>query len=73
VACPVLLIEGGASPPVIGQILDTLEAGLADVRRVRIEGAGHMVPMSHAAEVGDAVGDMLDHVEAGAGKRAFSG
>jgi lipase len=40
VACPVLLIEGALSPPVIGRILDRLEAGLGDVRRARILGAG---------------------------------
>jgi hypothetical protein len=71
VACPVLLIEGAASPPVIGQILDRLEAGLADVRRARIEARGTWCrsPMPTRSET---LGDVLRHGEAGAGKRAFS-
>jgi len=73
VRCPVLLMEGATSPPVIGQILDTLEAGLADVRRAKVEGAGHMAPISHAQEVAAVIGEFLDTATQGAGKRAFSG
>ncbi|KPQ16581.1 MAG: putative hydrolases or acyltransferases (alpha/beta hydrolase superfamily) [Rhodobacteraceae bacterium HLUCCO18] len=74
VRCPVLLMEGAASPPVIGQILDTLEAGLSDVRREKIEGAGHMAPITHAEEVAAVLGDFLDAAtQQGAGKRALSG
>lgn len=72
VRCPVLLIEGSTSPPVIGQILDTLEAGLADVRRARIEGAGHMAPVTHADAVAGVIGAFLDGVGEGAGQREAS-
>jgi pimeloyl-ACP methyl ester carboxylesterase len=72
VRCPVLLMEGAASPPVIGQILDTLEAGLADVRREKIVGAGHMAPITHAEEVATVLGGFLDRAVKEAGKRTFS-
>jgi lipase len=72
VACPVLLVEGALSPPVIGQILDRLEDGFQDVRRARIEGAGHMVPITHAEKVAGAIGPFLDAVAGGSGRRAFS-
>ncbi|MDG4648300.1 alpha/beta fold hydrolase [Roseibacterium sp. SDUM158017] len=62
VRCPSLLLEGSTSPPVIGRILDTLERGLADTRRLSIEGAGHMAPITHAAEVAAAIGGLLDRV-----------
>ncbi|AHM04314.1 Hydrolase, alpha/beta fold protein family [Roseibacterium elongatum DSM 19469] len=51
VRCPVLLIEGSASPPVIGEIQAALAAGLPDARRVGIEGAGHMLPITHPDRV----------------------
>jgi pimeloyl-ACP methyl ester carboxylesterase len=60
VACPVLLLEGDASPPVIGQILDRLEADLPDARRARVAGAGHMAPVTHPHAVAAALGAVLD-------------
>jgi lipase len=59
VACPVLLLEGSTSPPVIGQILDTLEAGLAQAERAVIEGAGHMAPVTHSDTVAAALAEFL--------------
>jgi pimeloyl-ACP methyl ester carboxylesterase len=56
VECPVLLLEGTASPPVIGAIQTRLAAGLRDARRAAIPGAGHMAPVTHAAEVAEALG-----------------
>ncbi len=50
VECPVLLLEGERSPPVIGEIGAVLGARLPEVRRQRIAGAGHMLPVTHAAE-----------------------
>lgn len=55
VACPVLLIEGGASAPVIGEIQARLERDLPDARRVIVDGAGHMVPITHAADTAQAM------------------
>lgn len=54
--CPVTLIEGGDSPAVIGAIHDHLAARLPHVARVVIPGAGHMVPLTHPAQVAAAVG-----------------
>lgn len=59
IACPVLLIGGAASSPVIGSILDGLEAGLPLSRRVTIPGAGHMVPITHPDPVSDAIAAFL--------------
>ncbi len=58
--CPVLLIEGGESPPVISAIQTALGAAIPGHRRVVIDGAGHMVPITHAAEVASAIRDFLD-------------
>lgn len=62
VACPVLLMEGSRSPPVIGRILDRLEAGLPESRRTRIHGAGHMVPVTHPDDGAAAIGAFVDAV-----------
>lgn len=48
---PVALLEGGASPPVIGAILETLAARLPRVARHVVPGASHMLPSTHAAQV----------------------
>lgn len=72
VACPVLLMQGEASPPVIGKILDGLSAGLADVERATIPEAAHMAPITHAGQVAERLGTFLDTVSLGSGKRAFS-
>lgn len=48
---PVLLIEGTLSPPIIAAVQNTLEARLPNTQRVRIEGAGHMTPLTQADEV----------------------
>jgi pimeloyl-ACP methyl ester carboxylesterase len=60
VRCPVSLLEGAASPPVIGQILGSLEAGLQKARREVIDGAGHMAPVTHAKVVAERIGRFLD-------------
>ncbi|MGA0778065.1 MAG: alpha/beta fold hydrolase [Gemmobacter sp.] len=48
---PVLLVDGAASPPVIGAILRALGARLPDARRATIPGAGHMLPLSHPGDL----------------------
>lgn len=60
VACPVLLMSGDASPPVIDEILDKLGAGLPNARRARIAGAGHMAPITHADEVAALIADFVE-------------
>lgn len=49
--CPVDLIEGAQSPAVIGAIMARLQQGIPQAVRHRIDGAGHMVPLTHAAQV----------------------
>ncbi|MFP1644131.1 alpha/beta fold hydrolase [Pontitalea aquivivens] len=57
---PVMLIEGGDSPEIIHRIHERLAARLADVATARIPGAGHMAPMTHAAQVAGLVAMNLD-------------
>ncbi|MGI3168848.1 alpha/beta fold hydrolase [Pseudooceanicola sp. C21-150M6] len=56
---PVLVITGGDSPEGSHKIAAALESMIPDVRTVMIEGAGHMVPITHAAIVGPLVLDFL--------------
>ncbi len=72
VSCPVLLMQGGDSPPVIGQILDALERGLDQVDRVCVPDAGHMAPITHAPDVSAAIAEFLAGVEDRTGARALS-
>lgn len=58
--CPVLLIEGDQSPPVIAEIQASLGAAIPGHRRVVIDGAGHMVPITHPGPVASAIRDFLD-------------
>lgn len=60
IEAPVLLISGGDSPPVIGAIAEALAARLPDVGRATVPGAGHMLPITHAAQVAGLVGVNLD-------------
>lgn len=55
VTAPVLLIEGANSPAVVPEIMAALAAGLPDAKRVVIPEAGHMLPITHPAEVADAI------------------
>ncbi|MBF9059214.1 alpha/beta fold hydrolase [Rhodobacterales bacterium HKCCSP123] len=59
-ACPVLLIEGGESPPVISAVQTALGTAFPGHSRVVIDGAGHMVPITHPAAVAAAIGIFLD-------------
>ncbi|MDG3042107.1 alpha/beta fold hydrolase [Roseicyclus marinus] len=58
-ACPVLLIEGAASPPVIAEIQSGLAAAIPQARRAIIPGAGHMVPITHAGPVAQEIRHLL--------------
>lgn len=48
---PVLLIDGAGSPPVIDAVQSALARRLAKVQRLSVPGAGHMVSITHAAEI----------------------
>lgn len=57
---PVLLLQGQKSPPIIVAVNRALSARLPRARSVEIAGAGHMLPISHAAEVAPVVQAHLD-------------
>ncbi|SDG62441.1 alpha/beta fold hydrolase [Sulfitobacter delicatus] len=59
---PALLIEGSASPKAAHAINDSLMRRLPNARRVVVEGAGHMVPITHPGEVAGAISDFLAEV-----------
>lgn len=52
---PVLLVEGGDSPPVIDAVQSVLAARLPHASRLIVPGAGHMVPITHPDLVARAV------------------
>lgn len=56
---PVLLVQGGASPPVIGAIQDELARRLPQVTRLTVPGAGHMVPITHPGPVAAAIAKLI--------------
>ena len=51
VDCPVTLIEGGNSPAIVDTIQSGLQKRLKNCTRHVIDGAGHMVPISHPNDV----------------------
>lgn len=53
--CPVDLIEGSSTQPVIPAILDGLKRGIPQARRIVIDGADHMVPLTHPVQVARAM------------------
>ena len=60
VACPVLLLEGANSPDIVSAINTGLAARLPDVQRRKVEGASHMLPITHSGDVARAIGGFLD-------------
>ncbi len=52
---PVLLVEGGGSPPVIDAIMGELARRLPMAERLVVPGAGHMVPITHPEAVAAAI------------------
>jgi pimeloyl-ACP methyl ester carboxylesterase len=57
---PVLLVLGTRDLPDIYGIADTLEAGVPDLRRVTIEGAGHLVNLEQPEQFTGLVLDFLE-------------
>lgn len=56
---PVLWIEGGRSPAPVHDVRRRLLPVLPDTRIVRLPDAGHMGPLTRAAEVADIIADFL--------------
>ena len=52
---PVLLVEGACSPPIIDAVQYELARRLPQVTRLVVQGAGHMVPITHPAKMARAV------------------
>ena len=57
---PVMLIVGSDSPSIIGRIAEEIAARLPDVGLAEVPGAGHMLPITHAAQVAGLVDMNLD-------------
>ena len=55
-ALPVMLIAGTASPRAVHAINEALAARLWDVGVASVEGAGHMCPVTHPAQVAGLIG-----------------
>lgn len=58
-AMPAVLIEGDQSPPMSGKVAASLAKRLPDVARVVINGAGHMLPVTHPEAVAPHVRALL--------------
>ena len=57
---PTLLIEGGASPRIVHDIADVFQARMPTLERARVEGAGHMLPITHVRPVSAEIAAFLD-------------
>ena len=60
IGVPVLLIEGGNSPPIIAAVQEELARRICQSTRLIIPGVGHMVPITHAKEIAGHVQAHLD-------------
>jgi pimeloyl-ACP methyl ester carboxylesterase len=56
---PSLLVRGSKTLPAVTAINDGLEARLPNASQAVIDGAGHMAPLSHPAQVSDAIRGLL--------------
>lgn len=59
IRCPTRLIRGSETEPVIAAIHKTLECRIPQAIDVVVEGAGHMVPLSHPDKVAEVVEEMI--------------
>lgn len=57
---PVLLVEGGASPPIVAAVHEALMARMPGAQRLVVPGAGHMVTITHAGAVAPRLQRHLD-------------
>lgn len=56
---PVTFVDGGMSPPVIAEIINALGPRIPDAEWVTVPEAGHMVPITHADVMAEAVRDRI--------------
>ena len=64
---PVLLFSGGLSPFVTQRVVGCLASAIANARSIHLPVAGHMLAITHAAEM---IPDIADHI-ADADERAI--
>ena len=67
---PTLLVSGENSPAPVHRIADMLSSTLLDTRQAVLQGAGHMLPLSHAETLGALIRGHLANVESGAKQAA---
>jgi lipase len=60
ISAPVLLVEGGISPPIVGAVHSALTARMPGAQRLIVSGAGHMVSITHAGAVAPTLQRHLD-------------
>ncbi len=63
-SCPVLIVCGGRTRPPAERVTEVLADVIPGARRVVIPGAGHMSPLSHAADVAAAIAGHLEGAKA---------
>ncbi len=63
IGVPVVLLEGSESPAIIAAINAGLAARLPEARRVVVQGAGHMGPISHARVVAEEIRGFLGEMQ----------
>ncbi len=66
---PVLLIEGCATTPAAKAIMRHLAGNLLRAERKRVEGAGHLAPITHAATVNALIAEFIAQVDTRGGER----
>jgi pimeloyl-ACP methyl ester carboxylesterase len=57
---PTLLIEGTETTPAARAVMAALAKRMPDARRARIEGAGHLSPISHTSSIGPVIARFLE-------------
>lgn len=64
-SCPTLILCGGQTRPPAERVTEILAREISGARHTVIPGAGHMSPLTHAAEVAAAIADHLERASAG--------
>ena len=55
-----MLIHGTRSPPIAGAVCEAIAARLPDVGVATVQGAGHMVPLTHPAQTAGLIAANLE-------------
>lgn len=59
ITCPAQVLRGGQSHPIMTPVVDGLARRLPDGMAVEVEGAGHMLPISHPADTAHLLRDIF--------------